>query len=198
MISFAAAEKALPRQLIFSPEDVERTFGVTYTPEQRARLEFVPFGKDLLRRVGGLLFPGFPLDLLETRRRQRGLFPRHGRAWYERGHRFARMPLRARWYLLGGEPVPGSHDKSLDEQVAMLAPGERIPTACEVAYGVVLHAVRTGSRLFAEQVLRTVDTTNDGLRVSVWVSEARGLVVGPAGWDDDRDGQLCITVCHSA
>ena len=177
----------------YNLDDVERVFGVKYTPEQRASLKDIPFSDDVLKACAGthMLFPGYPLSLLDVRAKFTDLFFSKTGGWYE-NQAFAQAPLPVRWHLLRMEPVPESLGKNWDEQRKLLLSDEVVPTAALVAFATVLHFQSTKQRLFERCTVRMSDVDSDGDRVRVGDFDAGGFCVS-GYWDGCRVGGLGVS-----
>ena len=178
--------------VFYRVENVEKFFGVTYTSEQRASLKDIPTTVDVLKACAGthMLFPGFPLSLLDVRDKHPALL--HSDGWYVEGkHVFSRQPVPLQWHLLRTTPVPDSFSKTWDEQQALLLPDEEVPTAALIVFATMLHFKASGRRLFERRFIRTSDVVSDGLRVFVGYFDADGFDVDCC-WDDGRDGALGV------
>ena len=180
--------------VIYTLDDVERVFGVTYTPDQRASLQDIPFSEDVLKACAGthMLFPGFPISLLDVRAKQPGLFYSETGGWYA-NEPFAKDELvRPSWHLLRMEPVPESFGKNWDEQRKLLLSDEKVPSAALVAFATMLHFGVMKQRLFERCYVRTSDVDSDGNRVRVGGFDAGGFRVD-AFWDGYRFDSLGVS-----
>ena len=198
-VSFSEALSLLtppaPTPVGYSVDDVERLFFVTYTPEQRAALQAIPFSEDVLKACVGthMLFPGFGLSLLDIRDKNAALFYRKTGGWYaEEKHVFSRQRVPLRWYLLRTTPVPDSFRKTWKEQQALLLPDEEVPAAALIAFATMLHFRAAGKRLFESCWVRTSDVDSVGGRVSVGYFDAVGFNVD-YGWGDGRSDGLGLS-----
>ncbi len=181
--------------VVYTPDEVERVLGVTYTPEQRAALQGIPFSGNVLKACDGMhmLFPGFPLSLLEIRARHADLFYAKADCWYaEEKQTFSRAPVPVRWHLLRMEPVPGSLGRSWKDQQKLLLSDEVVPTAAIVAFATMLHFGGTKERLFERCYVRTSDVASDGNRVDVGGFDADGFLVYYY-WVGGRNGTLGLS-----
>jgi hypothetical protein len=179
---------------VYTLDNVERIFGVTYTPEQRASLTSMPFSEDVLDACVGthMLFPGFPLSLLDVRATFADLFYSKRGGWYA-GQTFAKdVQVRPLWHLLRMEPVAGSLGKSWKEQCKLLLPDEEVPSAATVAFATMLRFKATGQRLFGRCYVRTSDVDSDGDRADIGRFGADGFDVS-YHWDTDRYGALGLS-----
>src|SRR5258708_4650210 len=95
--SFAQAHALLTQPpTVYTFEDVESIFGVTYTPEPRAGLQGIPFSKEVLKACAGthMLFPGLPLSLLDIREKHAAHFYTKSGGWYaEKKQSFSRASV---------------------------------------------------------------------------------------------------------
>ena len=175
-----------PSAHVFSA--VERCFGVLYTTEQRRSFyPTVPFTEDTLRECWAthLLFPGFPLSLAEMRQKHPTLF--HPLITWRDAEPFARDErVGLRWYLMRKEPVPGSLRHTRQEHLAMLAPNEEVPRACEVAYMVLL----SRRLLLRDFSVRCYDRGHSGYHVFLGEAGYGGLHVRRYWFDPHCVGHL--------
>ena len=175
----------------YALDDVERIFGVTYTQDQRIALENIPFSEEVLKECAEthMLFPGYPLSLLDVRARFTGLFHIKTGGWYA-DQAFAKdVQVRPSWHLLRMEQVPESFNKSWDEQCSLLTEGEEVPSSAVVTVATILHFLATGQRLFERCYVRTADRGSDDDRFSVGDFDADGLSVR-SYWDGHRTPRL--------
>jgi hypothetical protein len=180
----------------YTLDDVERIFGVTYTAEQRAALQDVQFSDDVLRACAGthMLFPGFPLSLLDVRATFADLFFSKTGGWYaEEKQSFSRASVPVRWHLLRTTPVPDSFSRTWSGQYTLLLPDEEVPSAATVAFATMLHFKATGQRLFESCYVRTSNVDADGNRVIVGGFDAVGFSVSDVYWDHDRRARLGLS-----
>ena len=188
MVPFSTAKELLGASPVYTPEDVESVFGVTYSSEQRDALASIPFSEETLRACAGthVLFPGYGLSLLDIRERHSNLFFAKTGGWFgQEQHAFSRVPVPVRWHLLRMEPVPESFLKSWQEQQTLLLPDEEVPSAATVTFATMLHFKVTGVRLFKSSYVRTSDVDADGFRVFVGLFVDDGFDVYSV-WDDRR------------
>lgn len=178
---------------VYSPEDIQNVFGVSYTEKQRAALKDIPFSEAVLKACAGthMLFPGFPMSLLDVRTAFADLFYSKTGGWYA-NQKFATIQVQPVWHLLCMEPVPGSLGKSWSEQRTLLAPNEEVSSAALVAFATMLHYQSTKHRLFEHRFVRTSDVDSDGYRVSVGNFDADGFCVD-FRWVGVRDGLLGLS-----
>lgn len=195
MTSFSQAKELLGASPVYSPADVERVFGVTFTSEQRTALENIPFSDEVLKACAGthMLFPGFGLSLLDIRAKFSDLFYTKTGGWYaEARETFSRETAPIRWQLLRMDPIPDSFSKNWNEQTTLLLADEEVPTAATVAFATMLHHNMSGVRLFERTYVRVSDVDADGFRVNVGSFDADGLVVS-IYWDDNRGDVLGLS-----
>lgn len=179
-VSFDRAKTLLTdKSPCYTLEDVERAFGVTYTPVQRIALENIPFSEVVLKACVGthMLFPGFPLSLLDIREKCKEHFYTKTGGWYS-GEPFAKnMQVRPSWHLLRMEQVPDSLRKTWDEQKQLLLSDEEVPSSALVAYATMLHFGASKQRLFERCYVRTSDVDSGGGRVYVGFFDDDGFGV---------------------
>jgi hypothetical protein len=180
--------------VVYTLDDVERIFGVAYTPEQRTALENIPFSEEVLSACVGthVLFPGYQLSLLQVREKHADLFYSKTGGWYA-PQTFAKdVQVRPSWHLLRMEPMPGSFSKTWDEQCRLLLQDEEVPSAATVAFATMLHFKASGQRLFERCYVRTSDVASVGYRVVVGGFDAGGFLVN-SDWDGLRYDALGVS-----
>jgi hypothetical protein len=167
-------------------EDVAACFKARFTEEQLAALADVPFDEAKLQACKDthILFPGFPVTILQIRSRMpKGAFRSYKDAWYN-GEDFARKDkVEARWYLLRKDAVPNSFGKYYNDQRALLSASETVPRACEVVFGTMLFFAVRGVKLFQTYYVRTVSLSGAGVRFGVGYFGGFGL--GSHSWHDN-------------
>lgn len=150
------------------PDEVERLFGVRYSDVEIAALTKVPYEDWMLRRLPSecILFPGFPLSLLDMRERTSGRL-RFPRCWEHES--FASDPCIALgWHLL--YPIKKTHfgsNVSLRDQERYLRRNEYVPPARLISLGIALHGRASGERLLNDILLYAGDRFLDGQHVVV-------------------------------
>lgn len=190
--AFQAAAQSIMGKNFLGISDAVRHFGVQVSPEQAKALAEITFPENVLQECAKthILFPGFPLTILEVRTKvPQGLFASYDDAWYN-PEAFARKEqLGLRWYLLRKEAVADSFSKTFTDQQKLLLATEEVPRACEVTYGVVLYERVTGIRLFKNCYVRCRDLPSSGCRVGVGRFDSVGFHI--YSWGDDYvDGAL--------
>lgn len=73
--------------------------------------------------------------------------------------------------------LPDSFRRTFEEQQALLAANEEVPSARTVVTALVLHYLRTGERLLPESYTRCSDFSFGGCRVYAGVFGAAGFAV---------------------
>ncbi len=140
------------KQDFLGADEVGRLLGIRFPAADLARLGVVPFPQPVLEEARGthVLVAGAPLSLLDLRAGPAGRLL-DGNAWYAK-MRFAGEKTGARWHLMRKGIVPGSCDKTWDEQQA-LAAGYEVPRACELVLAVAAYYLARGVRLLDGGVL---------------------------------------------
>lgn len=166
-----------------------RHFAVDYRPEQRDQLRTIPFSEEVLahRRKTHLLVAGYPLSIHHLRAELPKLLHDAERPWYA-GQPFADEQVSLRWYLIRCGIVPGSADKTWQEQREMLA-REEVPRACESVYATLLYFLASGIRLWdrgefarcRDTIQRYGNLANAGVMVGTF--EKDGLRLGGLWWN---------------
>ncbi|MFH1694685.1 MAG: hypothetical protein ABH880_02955 [Patescibacteria group bacterium] len=167
-------------------EEASRHFGVSFTQKQTRELAEIPFTEAELEAVKEthVLVACYPMSILEIREAAPKLFYQSQYVWYDSDD-FADEKAKLGWLLVRKDIVPGSTDKTWDEQQAMLAENEETPRAVELIYSLILYALATGERLMPNVYARTTTVHSGGYHVYVGGFGAFGLRVGST-WDDDR------------
>lgn len=171
-------------------EDVQRHFGVQFSPEELAGLAEVSFPEHALVdcEATHILFPGYPLTILDvhqrTQKKGQKLFYSNRDAWYN-NQPFAREEkVGLGWHLIRRDIVHNSTNKTYEEQQKLLR-GESVSRACEVVYMTMLYYLVTGNRLFERIYARCQDVSSSGGRVGVGDFGQDGLSVAYV-WGDLR------------
>lgn len=186
--------------IAYTVEDVESCFGVTFTPEERASLDAIPFSESVLRASAGthMLFPSCSLSLLSIRDRHSALFYSRTEGWYAKEQEaFSRAPLAVRWNLLRMDAVPESFSMAFAEQQQLLGSDEEVPSAPLVAFAAVLHCWKTQQRLFPSFYVRTSDVDADRDRVFVGLFDGYGLGVDCL-WHDVRVSSIGVAAVRKS
>lgn len=188
------AREIMGRNLL-TVEDVQRHFRVRFTDEQLAELGEIPWSEDVLQECKDthILFPGFPLTILEIRKRaaKKGvkLFYSDRDAWYN-DQKFARdEKVSLRWHLIRKDIVENSTNRTYDDQLALLGPDEEAAQAAAMVYTIILYFLVTGIRLFEHIYARCQNVTSHGSRVSVGGFDPGGLSVS-LDWDGYRRSDI--------
>jgi hypothetical protein len=161
---------------IYSLEQVESAFGVTFTPEQRSDLEETQFSEEALRQCvhTHLFFPGYPISLLDVRAKYSEHFYFRKNVWYD-DEPFAKSRVAVRWHLVRKTPLPASLNRPWREQQGLLPPNELVPGASLVAFATMLHFHQTGEQLFRDHNVRVgLDSCGNPVRFGRF---DRGLVI---------------------
>jgi hypothetical protein len=116
-------------------------------------------------------------------------------AWYAKEKLATKIKLSLRWYLLLKDIVPGSENKTFEEQVAMLPKEYEVPSAVLETTKDLLHYKKTGEYVNSNRYARTSDLVSDGRRVYVGLCDAGGAIV--SYWSDaHRDGNVGVGACR--
>lgn len=141
------ARRILGKGFLGIPEVITH-FGFHPRANVRAALETIPFDREFLHSVRDQYFlvAGFPVNLLQIRRRQPSLFS-HRRSWFDWSilerrfstQRFAKEKMRTDWYLF---------PRSINEIPCVRYQLENLPTMCEAAFALMLNLLCNQERLF--------------------------------------------------
>ncbi len=166
-----AAQRAIMGSNFLGIEEVERAFGVKYTPVQRAKLATIPFSEDVLRACSEthVLVAGFSMSVNDVREKVKensvNLFKLpHRLGWYK-DESLANVSIECRWYLLRKKPLDDSVAKIYSDQLALIPKDEENPWARDVVFAAIVLLLSTGERLFEHIGVRCKDQTPEGYRV---------------------------------
>jgi hypothetical protein len=116
-------------------------------------------------------------------------------AWYAKQNFATKTKLGLRWYLLLKDIVPGSENKTFEEQQVMLPKEYEVPSAvAETAKDLLIYK-KTGKYVNPQRYARTSDLDSDGSRVSVGGCDAGGVYVGNY-WGDYRYDRVGVGACR--
>lgn len=199
----------LPEVPCFGIADWQKLYGITLTSKQVASVgDFpwsdavlnapCPFHKGKMIRETHFAFVGLDrvsimeLQKLNPKATEPRFYQYGSDAWY-RNEKFAtKVNLKFRWYLLLKDVIPGSENKTFDEQVAMLPEGYEVPTAVEETAKDFLIFKKTGTYVNSNRYARTADLDSDGRRVYVGRCDADGVFVDDC-YGVDRLGNLGLS-----
>ncbi len=164
----------------FGLQEAIQHFGVSPSRRQLAALSEVPFTEATLTECKDthILVAVFPLSILDIRGKV------GTKLFYDRDWRNKDAFVRGRgkgvanWHLVRKTPVANSTSKTWDEQQALLAANEYVPTACTMTHTIIGHFLATGVRLFENIWVRCSDLVWNiwnNRRVSVGGFGADGL-----------------------
>jgi len=176
----------------FGVEEAIRHFGVNPTRQQLAALSEIPSSEAVLEQSKNthVLVAVFPLSIIEIRGKvDSKLF--YDQSWYNK-ESFAKERGEASWQLVRKTEVANSTSKKWQEQQALIAKDDEVPTAQVMVYTIIGHYLATGERLFEHIYVRTSFVASDGRRVGVGSFDSGGLGVDD-GWGDDRSGLLGVS-----
>ncbi len=192
----------LPEMPCFAVADWQTLYAIRLTPKQMAALgnfpwsdailnSPCPFHKGKMVRETHFAFVGvdtitmMELQRLNPKETEPRFYSYAPDTWYSKEKFATKTTLVLRWYLLLKEIVPGSENKTYDEQVAMLPPEYEVPSAVAETTKDILIYKKTGAYVNPQRYARTSDVDSVGLRVLVGTCGSDGVVVSRS-WDDDR------------
>ena len=176
----------------FGVEEAVKHFGVNPTRQQLAALSEIPFSETVLEQSKDthVLVAVFPLSILEIRGKvDSRLF--YDQSWYNK-ESFAKERGEVSWQLVRKTPVDNSTSKNWQEQQALIAKDDEVPSAQVMVYTIIGHYLATGERLFEHIYARTFFAGSGGGRVYVGGFGSGGLRVY-SDWGDDRYGFLGVS-----
>ncbi len=185
---YTLAQTILGKDFI-TPEEVAKSRGITYTEDQMAKFgDTLPLQEVLVwcRDNGYMVVagPNKPMSLLEVREMKSGYFYSKSGGWYA-DQKFARNDKAdTRWIMVRKEPVPGSTNKTWNEQQALLSDVEITPNAAEFVWAVTTYRAVRDVYLFGSIYARTFLVDSGGDRVYVGSFDDKGLNV--YSWHGDN------------
>jgi len=186
------AREIMGRNNFFDIEEAIQHFGVNPTRQQIAALSEIPFSEAVLQKAKDtyVLVAVFPLSVLEIRGKvDSKLF--YNQPWYVKKS-FAKEHGEASWQLIRKTPVDNSTSKDWQEQQALIAKDDEVPSARVMVYTIIGHYLATGERLFEHIYVRTSSVGSGGGRVGVGDFGLEGLSVYYY-WDGNRGGSLGVS-----
>lgn len=205
--SVEAAQQLLGKNF-FGVEDWQDMYGVSFTKKQLAAAGQFPWGEAVLnascpfhpnKKVKDTHVAFLGVEHLDEQRKKpltirqwQELHPTSQQprfysyapdCWYAKEKFATTITCQLRWYLMLAEIIPGSEDKTFDEQMAMLPAEYEVPTAVEEVTKDFLCFKKTGVYLNGNRYGRVQDVDSRGLRVNVGGFDGDGLSVSNY-WDD--------------
>ncbi|MCP4665315.1 MAG: hypothetical protein GY849_03025, partial [Deltaproteobacteria bacterium] len=161
--------KAIMGRWMAAPSDVERHFGIAYSPRELKKLSRIPWAEDVLKDAAKthVLFPGYPLTVVDLCEKAHSSFLGSDSLDWYRSKRFtSRKTVDLRWHLIRKETRQFGAG-TYGDHVAGLNRAEELPRAVEVAYLIALfdHVARVD--LFTETVVHCADQTKAGYHAGV-------------------------------
>jgi hypothetical protein len=197
----------LPNLDCFAIDDWQTFYRIAFTPDQMAAVgnfpwseatlnSSCPFHKGKMVRETHFAFVGVDsVTMTELQRlNPKATEPRfcsYADAWYAKEKFATKAPLGLRWYLLLRDIVPGSENKTFDEQQAMLPAKYEVPSAVTETAKDLLVFKKTGVYVNPTRYARTVDLDSGGYRVRVGFCRAGGVHVDSC-WDSRLDGNVGV------
>lgn len=189
----------LPEMPCFAVADWQTSYAIQLTPKQMAAVGDFPWSDAVLNspcpfhpgkmiRETHFAFVGVDsitmmelqrLNPTETEPRFASYAPE---SWYSKEKFATKTALAPRWYLLLKDIVPGSENKTFDEQKAMLPAEYEVPTAVAETTKDVLVFKKTSVYANPNRYARTSDVVSGGYRVLVGNCDPHGVHV--SYWDD--------------
>lgn len=196
---YSAARQILGDDFIVPGEIMAVRPGVVYNPKQLLELGNTVPSREVLKwcRDNGFMVvagPARPTSLLDIRELKRSHFYIQEGGWLaDDTETFARNDkATCRWLVLSKEPVPGSTNKTWNEQRKLLSNLEVTPNVAEQVWGLTTYKVVRDVYLLTSLYVRTSTVDSHGCRVGVGDFDEGGL--GVHGWDvDDRYDYLGVS-----
>ena len=199
----------LPEMPCFGIADWQKLYGITLTPKQIASVAHFPWSDAVLnapcpfnpgKMVRETHFAFVGLDTVSIMELQKlnpvATEPRFTSyapdSWYSKQGFATTVKLKFRWYLLLKDIIPGSENKTFDDQKKMLPTAYEVPTAVEETAKDFLIFKKTGTYANSNRYGRTSTLVSDGNRVRVGRCDASGFHVGDV-WDDSRSGNVGLS-----
>jgi hypothetical protein len=190
----------LPWMPCFGIADWQNLYGITLTPKQIASVANFPWSDAVLnapcpfnpsKMVRETHFAFVGLDTVSIMELQKlnpkATEPRFASyvpdSWYSKQDFATIVKLKFRWYLLLKEIVPGSENKTFEDQEKMLPKEYEVPTAVEETAKDILIFKKTGVYVNSKRYARTSTLDSDRGRVYVGHCDAGGVRI--VYWSDD-------------
>jgi hypothetical protein len=131
-MTFIATARDIMGKNFLGLEEVCNGYAVLYSDDQLLQILEIAYSEERLQACKDthILFPGYPLSLIDIHRKCGDLF--YDNDWYHLEAFANEKKVSVRWYLIRKEPVPGSLGKTYSEQTDLLPKEEEVPFACEV------------------------------------------------------------------
>jgi hypothetical protein len=185
----------LPEMPCFGIADWQKFYGIVLAPKQIASVANFPWSDKTLntpcpfnpgKMVRETHFAFVGLDTVSIMELQK-LNPKEATelrfyaygsdSWYRNEEFATTVKLKFRWYLLLKDIVPGSENRTFDEQKAMLSKEYEVPTALQEVAKDFLIFKKTGTYVNSNRYARTANLNSDGCRVFVGGCDAGGVHV---------------------
>lgn len=164
----------------FGIEEATQYFGINPSKRDLIKLEKIPFSPKVLHacKKTHILVAVLPISILQIRINiEPRLWYLHNDGWYDRCF-FAKDRGEASWQLIRKNPIPGSMNKSWEEQQELLSKYEEVPPRARVlVYSVLGHFLQTGRRLFKDSYTRCSDIEPENSHVVVGLFDDQGLYI---------------------
>lgn len=189
MIVVGCSERAAPKieektlGPVYDAATVGKLLGIHYSEK-----ELQPFGDHPKPLSGYVTFFDPGLSVLQLRSVVRG----KGAIFYHEDQDFLDTELFAK--LMDGptyrqllmREVPGSEEKTFDDQKKCLSPEDEIPTVRQIAMGMVIHFLASGDRLYETYWLRCAGKDSTGRGTAIGAFYHMGLMISCGRPDDVR------------
>lgn len=199
----------LPEMPCFGIADWQKLYGITLTPKQIASVanfpwsdktlnEPCPFNPGKMVRETHFAFVGLDtVSIMELQKlNPKATEPRFAsyapESWYSKQDFATIVMLKFRWYLLLKEIVPGSENKTFEDQEKMLPKEYEVPTAVEEVAKDILIFKKTGIYVNPNRYARTASLGSGGVRVYVGYCGADGVDVDD-GWGGGRGDRVGLS-----
>ncbi|UCE47694.1 MAG: hypothetical protein JSW47_19110, partial [Phycisphaerales bacterium] len=161
--------KGIMGRWMANPSDVERHFGVKYSPKDLGKLSRIPWSEEVLKDAveTHVLFPGYPLTVVDLcEKASSSLLGSGSRDWYRRNRFTSREKVDLRWYLIRSETEQHGAG-TYSDHVSGLGRTKELPRAVEVAYLIALFERVAQVDLFTDTVVHCADRTKAGCHAGV-------------------------------
>jgi len=183
--------KEVMKDNFFGIEDVMEQFSLRPTREQLKKLADIPFSKTTLEACKDthVLVAVFPMSILEMVENElfRPLFNignPGNKPWFKREY-FSWDEGVVQWCLVRKNPPESSFLKDWAEQLGQFGT-ESDPAQIRIAvYATLGYFLKTGKRLFEENMARCAELDMSGRRVTIGPFKDDGIRI-QAWWDDNR------------
>jgi hypothetical protein len=163
----------------------------TFTTSRMSLRELLVSNRDLIATGGALYRTDEPYGIDEDGYEY--ALDDSDESWWA-DYPIAQIPGQVRKLALRISLVPGSLNKTWEEQKTFIGENEEVPSARDVVDGVVQYYRESGKRIFDGVGVRTSSTFDSSSHAAVGYLYTHLMV--NYSWDNDRSSNLGVAVCR--